>query len=187
MSARVRNVIFRGNEAVVAIRQVEEASFDEEGKWVAFFDTDAGVEQARFNALRGDRRDREGIEMSYCSAWHGRGTADRISADRYDIDVPRLLAVLSPGAVVQDRNNIPPMDSLQEFRVQIGGRRVPPINMESKSGRLSRACLYLPLLTAYQALARSHRHTRVWQFIDRACYCSSSITRSRRLRKMRDF
>jgi hypothetical protein len=34
------------------MRQVEEARFGEEEKWIAFFDADAAVERARFAVLR---------------------------------------------------------------------------------------------------------------------------------------
>ncbi len=45
-------VLALAGEGRVAMRQVEEARFDEEEKWIAFFDADAGVERARFNVLR---------------------------------------------------------------------------------------------------------------------------------------
>jgi outer membrane protein TolC len=45
-------VLAQAGEGRVAMRQVEEARFGEEEKWIAFFDADAGVERARFNVLR---------------------------------------------------------------------------------------------------------------------------------------
>jgi outer membrane protein TolC len=45
-------VLAQASEGRVAMRQVEEARFGEDEKWIAFFDADAGVERARFNVLR---------------------------------------------------------------------------------------------------------------------------------------
>jgi outer membrane protein len=45
-------VLAQAGEGRVAMRQVEEARFGEEEKWIAFFDADSGVERARFNILR---------------------------------------------------------------------------------------------------------------------------------------
>jgi outer membrane protein len=45
-------VLAQAGEGRVAMRQVEEARFAEDEKWIAFFDADTGVERARFNVLR---------------------------------------------------------------------------------------------------------------------------------------
>jgi outer membrane protein TolC len=45
-------VLAQAGEGRVAMRQVEEAHFAEDEKWIAFFDADASVERARFNVLR---------------------------------------------------------------------------------------------------------------------------------------
>jgi outer membrane protein len=45
-------VLAQAGEGRVAMRQVEEAHFAEDEKWIAFYDADAGVERARFNVLR---------------------------------------------------------------------------------------------------------------------------------------
>ena len=45
-------VLAQASEGRVAMRQVEEAHFGEDEKWIAFFDADAGVERAKFNVLR---------------------------------------------------------------------------------------------------------------------------------------
>jgi outer membrane protein len=44
-------VLAQAGEGRVAMRQVEEARFAEEEKWMAFFDADSAVERARFNVL----------------------------------------------------------------------------------------------------------------------------------------
>jgi outer membrane protein len=45
-------VLAQAGEGRVAMRQVEEARFGEDEKWIAFYDADAAVERARFNILR---------------------------------------------------------------------------------------------------------------------------------------
>jgi outer membrane protein len=45
-------VLAQAGEGRVAMRQVEEAHFAEDEKWIAFYDADAAVERARFNVLR---------------------------------------------------------------------------------------------------------------------------------------
>lgn len=45
-------VLAQSTEGRVTMRQVEEAHFDEEEKWIALFDADTAVERARFNVLR---------------------------------------------------------------------------------------------------------------------------------------
>ena len=45
-------VLAQAGEGRVAMRQVEEARFGEDEKWIAFFEADAAVERARFNVLR---------------------------------------------------------------------------------------------------------------------------------------
>ena len=45
-------VLAQAGEGRVAMRQVEEARFGEEEKWIAFYDADSAVERARFNVLR---------------------------------------------------------------------------------------------------------------------------------------
>jgi outer membrane protein TolC len=45
-------VLAQAGEGRVAMRQVEEARFGEEEKWIAFYDADAAVERAKFNVLR---------------------------------------------------------------------------------------------------------------------------------------
>ena len=45
-------VLAQAGEGRVSMRQVEEARFAEDEKWIAFYDADASVERARFNVLR---------------------------------------------------------------------------------------------------------------------------------------
>jgi hypothetical protein len=45
-------VLAQAGEGRVAMRQVEEAHFAEEEKWIAFFEAESTVERARFNVLR---------------------------------------------------------------------------------------------------------------------------------------
>ncbi len=45
-------VLAQAGEGRVAMRQVEEAHFAEDEKWIAFYDADASVERAQFNVLR---------------------------------------------------------------------------------------------------------------------------------------
>jgi len=45
-------VLAQSGEGRAALRQVEEARFAEEEKWIAFYDADSNVERARFNVLR---------------------------------------------------------------------------------------------------------------------------------------
>jgi outer membrane protein TolC len=45
-------VLAQSGEGRAAMREVEEARFDEEEKWIAFFDADSAVERAKFNVLR---------------------------------------------------------------------------------------------------------------------------------------
>jgi outer membrane protein TolC len=45
-------VLAQAGEGRVAMRQVEEAHFGEDEKWIAFFEAEATVERARFNVLR---------------------------------------------------------------------------------------------------------------------------------------
>ena len=45
-------VLAQAGEGRVAMRQVEEARFGEEEKWMVFFDADAALERARFDVLR---------------------------------------------------------------------------------------------------------------------------------------
>lgn len=45
-------VLAQAGEGRVAMRQVEEAHFAEDEKWIAFYDADAAIERAQFNVLR---------------------------------------------------------------------------------------------------------------------------------------
>jgi len=45
-------VLAQAGEGRAGMRQVEEARFAEEEKWMAFYDADAAIERARFNVLR---------------------------------------------------------------------------------------------------------------------------------------
>ena len=45
-------VLAQASEGRVAMRQVEEAHFAEDEKWIAFFESESAVERARFNVLR---------------------------------------------------------------------------------------------------------------------------------------
>jgi outer membrane protein TolC len=45
-------VLAQSSEGRAAMREVEQARFEENEKWIAFFDADSAVERARFNILR---------------------------------------------------------------------------------------------------------------------------------------